>query len=425
MTTSSTTRGVFASTEKFPGRWVLVAAFTLLMFSSGVGFYGLAVYLQAFSRELGWSVSSISLATTFFFLVGGISGLSIAKFIAKRDVRIMIIAGAIVGSGSLYCMRFVDQRWQLFVVYATYALGWSASGVGPVTTVVTRWFHTRRASAIAIASTGLSVGGIVVTPLIKWILDEQGIRNGSPWLAFIWFVGTVPVTLLFLRPSPHAYGWMPDGERVAPGEQPVVTGTPLADAVRSRFFIAVTAAFIFAFGAQVGGVQQLVKLVEERTDRSTAMLGTVVLSLFSILARFAGSRVVSRIDMTRFTVAVTAGQGISLAIIAVSNNRLGFLLGIALFGSTVGNMLMMQSLLFAQRFGVLDYPRIVARHGLISFTGTAVGPILLGWLYDNAGGYRASYLAAGACSVIGVVCFSLAGPATGGDIAESSQVSKP
>ncbi len=322
-------------------------------------------------------------------------------------------------------MRFVDQRWQLFVVYAVYALGWSASGVGPVTTVVTRWFHTRRASAIAIASTGLSVGGIVVTPLIKWILDEQGIRNGSPWLAFIWFVGTVPVTLLFLRPSPHTYGWMPDGERVAPGEQPLVDCTPLAEAVRSRFFIAVTAAYVFAFGAQVGGVQQLVKLVEERTDRTTATLGTVVLSLFSIAARFGGSRIVSRVDMTRFTVGVTAAQGVSLAAIALANNRISLLIAIALFGATVGNMLMMQSLLFAQRFGVLDYPRIVARHGLISFTGTAVGPILLGWLYDNAGGYRASYLAAGACSVIGVVFFSLAGPASGGDTVSTAQASKP
>ena len=410
MTTSS--RGVFAGTDRFPGRWILVASFTLLMFSSGVGFYGLAVYLQAFSRELGWSVSSISLATTFFFLVGGVSGLSIAKFIAKHDVRIMIVAGAVVGAGSLYCMRFVDQRWQLFIIYATYALGWAASGVGPVTTVVTRWFHAKRAGAIAIASTGLSVGGIVVTPVVKWILDDMGIRNGSPWLALIWFLGTVPITLLFLRPHPHTYGWMPDGERVAPGEQPRLTGTPLAEALRSRFFIAVTIAFIFTFGAQVGGVQQLVKLVEERTDRSTATLGTVVLSLLSIMARFAGSRIVAHLDMTRFTVGVAGLQGLSLAIIAVSDSRIMLLVGIALFGATVGNMLMMQTLLIAQRFGVLDYPRIVARQSLISYSGTALGPILLGWLHDAAGGYRSSYLAAAVCSLVGVVLLSLAGPAT-------------
>ena len=85
-------KSVFTRTDKFPGWWVVSACFTLLTFSSGLGFYGLAVYLQAFSRELGWSVSSISLATTLFFLVGGVSGISIAKFIAKKGQGLHHIA---------------------------------------------------------------------------------------------------------------------------------------------------------------------------------------------------------------------------------------------------------------------------------------------------------------------------------------------
>lgn len=399
------------SSERFPGRWVLTAAFVLLTFSSGVGFYGLSVYLQAFSRELGWSVSSISSATTFFFLVGGISGLWIAKLTARFDVRWVVVVGAVLGSGALLCMQFVSERWHLFVVYAVYALGWSASGVGPITTVVTRWFETKRASALAIASTGLSVGGIVVTPVIKQILDTRGIEAGSPWLAAIWFVGIVPIAVLFLRPYPHEYGWAPDGERVTADTPRGLTGTPLADAVRTRFFLMLAVGYIFAFSAQVGGVQQLVKMVEERTDRSTATLGTVVLSLFSIIARFAASRAIARLDMMRFTVLIAAVQGIALAFIGVVNSSVGLLIGIALFGATIGNMLMMQSLLIAQKFGVLDYPRIAARQGLISFTGTAGGPLLLGAMHDFAGGYRSSYLAAGVCSLVGVVLFSMAGSA--------------
>lgn len=404
-------KGFFASTERFPGRWVLTASFVLLTFSSGVGFYGLSVYLQAFSRELGWSVASISSATTFFFLVGGLAAVPIARLVAKHDVRWMVVTGAFLGAGALLCMQFVSERWHLFAVYAVYALGWSASGVGPVTTVVTRWFEAKRASALAIASTGLSVGGIVVTPVIKWILDTKGIEAGSPWLATIWFVGIVPMTLLFLLPFPHHYGWMPDGKRAASTEAPTLTGTPLAVAVKSRFFLMVAIGYIFAFGAQVGGVQQLVKMVEERTDRTTATLGTVVLSLFSIIARFTASRAIKSLDMTRFTVLIAVTQGASLALIGLMNSSVGLLIGIALFGCTIGNMLMMQSLLIAQRFGVLDYPRIAARQGLISFTGTAGGPLLLGALHDFAGGYRSSYLAAGACSLVGALLFSLAGSA--------------
>ena len=405
-------QSVFKQTKKFPGRWVLGACFTLLTFSSGLGFYGLAVYLQAFSRELGWSVSSISLATTLFFLVGGISGVWIAKFIAKYDVRIMVLGGATLATIALFSMRFVEQRWQLFVVYIFYALGWSASGMGPVTTVVTRWFHVRRASALAIASTGLSMGGIVVTPFIKWILDTQGIRNGSPWLALIWFCGTVPITLLLLRAFPQPYGWLPDGARAAPGDVANISGTPLADAVRSRFFRAITFGYIFALGAQVGGALQLVKLVEERTNRSTATLATIVLSSMSIVSRFVAGRIIPKLNMTRFTVGLATLQGLSLASIALNESRIGLLLSIAVFGITIGNMVMMQSLLLAERFGVRDYPRIAARSGLISFSGTALGPLLLGWLYDVAGGYRTAYLAAAICSLLGAAMFSLAGPAS-------------
>ncbi|CAB4604485.1 MAG: MFS transporter [Actinobacteria bacterium] len=403
---------VFKQTKKFPGRWVLGACFTLLTFSSGLGFYGLAVYLQAFSRERQWSVSSISLATTFFFLVGGVAGIPISKFIAKHDVRIMVLGGATLATVALFSMRFVEHRWQLFVVYIFYALGWSASGMGPVTTVVTRWFHVRRASALAIASTGLSMGGIVVTPFIKWILDSQGIRNGSPWLALIWFLGTVPVTLFLLRAFPQPYGWLPDGARAKPGEFADISGTPLNDAVKTKFFRAVTFGYIFALGAQVGGALQLVKLVEERTNRSTAILATVVLSSMSIISRFIAGRIIPRVDMTRFTVGLATLQGLSMASIALNESRIGLLLSIAVFGITIGNMVMMQSLLLAERFGVRDYPRIAARSGLISFSGTALGPLLLGWLYDVAGGYRAAYLAAAICSLLGAAMFSFAGPAS-------------
>lgn len=388
------------------------ACFVLLTMSSGVGFYGLAVYLNAFSNEFGWSVSSISLATTSFFLVGGLSGLWIAKFIAAHDVRIMILGGAVLGTVALYLMGFVEHRWQLFAVYILYALGWSAAGLGPATTVVTRWFHAKRASALALASTGLSVGGIVVTPLIKWIIDDRGIRGGSPWLALIWLLGIAPVTVLFLRPYPQPFGWLPDGERVVEGETPVVTGTPLHEAVKTRFFFAVSIGYIFALGAQVGAIQQMVKLVEERTDKETATAAVFVLSAMSIFGRFAGGRLIPRTNMIRFTIGVAAVQAIALAALSFMESPLPILLAIGLFGTTLGNMLMMQSLLIADRFGVRDFPRISARVGLIAFSGTAIGPLLLGWLHDAAGGYRASYLAASMCSLISVVIFASAGNST-------------
>ena len=90
------------------------------------------------------------------------------------SVLMIVVVGGIVGGLSLAVLGQVEQQWQLFVVYSVFAAGWAAAGLVPVTTVVTRWFHTRRSVALSVASTGLSVGGIVLTPLAKRLLDEKG-----------------------------------------------------------------------------------------------------------------------------------------------------------------------------------------------------------------------------------------------------------
>ncbi len=51
----------------------------------------------------------------------------------------------------------------------------------------------------------------------------------------------------------------------------------------------------------------------------------------------------------------------------------------------------------------------------LSSLGTAGGPLLLGWLHDAAGGYRASYLVAAALSLSGAVVLLFAGPAKAPD----------
>ena len=399
--------------DKFPGARVVTGCFIVLMVSSGLGFYGLAVYLNAFAKEKDWPVASISLATTLYFVVGGVTGLFVARLIARRDVRIAIAGGAITGGVSLALLGQVEEKWQLYVVYAVFALGFSGAGLIPVTTVVTRWYHVRRSVALSVASTGLSAGGIVLTPAAKWLIDDRGLAASTPILGVVWIVGILPFALWLVRPDPVRLGWRPDGERVvADVPPPVITGTPYSEALRTRFFICATLAYALVLGAQVGGIQQLVKLVEDRTDEKTAALATTALAAMSVIARLAGGRIVSRVPIVGFTACLAAAQALSLALLAFASSTAALFLTIILFGATVGNILMLQPLLIAQRFGVLDYPRIFSRGQFFSMVGTAGGPLLLGWLYDNAGGYETSYLVAAACSFTGSLVLASAGPAT-------------
>ncbi len=400
------------SRDTFPGWRVVTGCFIVLTTSSGLGFYGLAVYLNALSNERGWDVSSISLATTWFFFVGGIVGVWAARLIVRYDIRAVVTAGAVVGGVALAALGQVREQWQLFVVYGVFATGWALAGLVPMTTVVTRWFHTRRSVALSVASTGLSAGGILITPAAKWLLDRQGLEAGTPWLGALFIVGIAPFVLWLVRPDPESLGWLPDGDRVTPGgTAPVVTGTPYREAIASRFFLFVTIGYILALGSQVGGIQQLVKLVEERTTAGTAALATLVLAGTSVVARLIGGRIVASLPMIPFTASLAALQMVAMVWLAFAMSTTAIFGAILLFGATIGNILMLQPLLIAERFGVLDYPKIYSRAQLLGLIGTAGGPLLLGWLYDLAGGYRASYIVAGVLSLCGAVAVMFAGPA--------------
>jgi MFS family permease len=409
--TTTTNRVYLARQGSFPGWWVVGGCFAILFFGSSLGFYGMGVYLNAFSKEFGWEISSLSIATTFFFLIGGLWNVVVARLIAKFDVRYLMYGGAVVGAVSLYMLGHVTEKWHLFVVYAVFAIAWSSSGLTAATTVVTRWFHVKRASAIAAASSGLSVGGILLTPFVKQLIDAQQMSGASIWLALIWLFGMSVPAFLLIRPDPLALNWMPDGEPKPENHVEDLPGVPMAEAVRTKFFWVVTIGYVLVMGSQVGAIQQIVKLVEERTTAGTAALATSVLSGASVVFRLVGGKVIPKFPLAKFMVFIAAVQGSAIILIGQMENTILLFVSIGLFGAMVGNVLMMQSLLIAQRFGVKDYARISARSGLVSLTGTAIGPILIGSIRDAAGSYTLPYLVAGCISLSGALLFTLSGPA--------------
>ena len=159
------------------------------------------------ATSAGWDVSSISLATTWFFFVGGVVGVWTARLIVRYDIRVVVSVGGVIGGLALAALGQVTEHWQLFVVYGVFAVGWALAGLVPMTTVVTRWFHAGvDRSPCRWRRPGLSAGGILITPGAKWLLDRHGLEAGTPWLGLVYVVGIVPFTLWLVRPDPAVLG---------------------------------------------------------------------------------------------------------------------------------------------------------------------------------------------------------------------------
>jgi MFS family permease len=388
----------------FPGWIVVGAAFVLLMANSGFIFYGQAVYLDALTGERGFSTGAASLGQSLVFVVGGLAGPRIGKLITERDVRIVVLGGLVTSWVAVLLLGRVVELWQLYAVNVLLGVGFSAAGLVPATTVVTRWFETRRSVALAVASTGLSVGGLTFTQLVAWWIRRDGIELATPWLVVVWAACTLPV-VPFLWPTPDHRGVLASGAVAGS----VALGVPYDVAVRSRFFKMVTAGYVLVLGMQVGGITHLVKLGNERAGDGTGGRLIAGLTIASVVARLIGGVVADRRPLVRLAVGFATTQAVALALLSQVDSSLLLVLCAVLFGATIGNILMLQPLLFADAMGARDYARIFALNQLVVVAGVALGPFLLGALHDVAS-YELSYLvAAGACAV-GVVLLSRAGP---------------
>jgi predicted MFS family arabinose efflux permease len=295
-----------------------------------------------------------------------------------------------------------------------FGVGWSASSLVPVTTIVTRWFVHRRAMAIAVVSSGLSVGGVVLTPLAAWLLDTRGLAGGMPLLGLAFVVGIVPITLAFVRDDPARLGLSVEGAAPAgPARSAAGAVASVAAAVRSRFFLWSTAAYLLIMLAQGGGIGHLFELAGERTDDATAAVAVSILAGTSVVARLVGGWLATRRSVRRLTIGLCALQCASLVLLSQAADRFGLVAGAVLFGVTVGNLPVLQPLLIIEAFGVGRYAEIFARAQVPTTVGLAIGPVVLGLVHDATGGYAGSYLlAATAAAGAGVLMATLAGPTT-------------
>ncbi len=384
--------------------WRIVAAVCLITtITSGLIFYNLSVLLNAFVAERGFPVSLTSAATAVCFISGGVSGLLVGRLVDRFDPRATIVASALLGSICLLSVGYLYETWQLFLFNILFGFSYGGTGLVPLTTLITRWFNAKRSLALSIASTGLSLGGILITPVVALSIERGGLSSVGPWMAVVFLLGIIPVTLLVMRPSPASMGLEPDGAAKPSAAEAERSANPAgyAEARRSGFFYAVSIAYLFLFGAQVAAIAHLYRLANVRDSTETAALALAFLAFASIAGRLSGGWIVLWIRVRSFALQLMAVQGAALMVLAFANHRAAILAAVVLFGVTIGNSLMMHPLLLAEKFGTREYGRIYSISQFITMAGVAGGPLLIGIGYDWSGSYEIPFVVASLVTFVG------------------------
>lgn len=396
--------------QPFVRGWlVLAGVFGVMMITSGFAFYGQGVFLTALVKEQGFPTWMAGLGTTVFLGSSGVLGYFTGKLISRFDVRWVLTIGAVIGAVGLGLLSEVRTWWQLVGVMLIFGIGFGLAGLVPTTTLVTRWFERRRSVALAIASTGLSIGGIVITRGMSSQIAADTLVYWAWRYALIYGVSILALTWLLLRAWPRDVGLMPDGASATSSSQSGdVPGTPFEQAIRTRFFIFVSIGFVLVMGSQVGAIHHLHNLTDSRIGIEAAGTALALLAGTSVVARIGGGIAAAKMPMRLLSGGLMVVQTAGLCLLALAGDWGLLLPGVLVLGAAMGNLLMLHPLILADAFGVKDYPRIYGFGSLLMVFGAATGPLFVGVLRDVYS-YRLAFLTIALIAIVGLAIYSFSG----------------
>lgn len=193
--------------------WVIVAVLTIgyaaLMAPT---FYGFGVLLSPMSEGLGLTVTQASGALTIALLINGGAAALTGGLIRRVGARKVMISGSILlFVAGLLLAYVVNNIYTYYLVFMIIGFAGAFTTVIPIQTIISMWFFRKRATAMAIAFTGGSLGSAIIIPVMARILVVT-----SDWRA-VWLMVSALAALagvalmIFLRNSPEEMGLFPDG----------------------------------------------------------------------------------------------------------------------------------------------------------------------------------------------------------------------
>ncbi|MEM9561817.1 MAG: MFS transporter [Actinomycetota bacterium] len=377
------------------GWWITIGVSLIMFATVGVGYYGLAVFLRPLQEENGWSNTVVSAATGLYFTVSGLAGFVVGPFIDRFGPRRFLISGVLLVGGSAIALGSVSSVPGLFAVYLVQAVAFGMAGQVSVNSILARWFVTRRAQAMSISATGVSLGGMVISPLGSWLIGLGGVSLAAPVLGGLVLAVGLPIAVWVLLWDPQQVGLTADFGRPAPVVDAVALGDGVqrrvwsrAEAARTVPFWAILIAFLLVLLAQTGFLLHQIAFLEDRLgSRESAALALSTTAFGSVVARLVVGRFADRLDKVLLSAGLFVVQGLAVLGVLAFSHPVPTYVFVLIVGFTIGNVYMMQTLLVAEKFGLVSLGTVFGVIGLAVQAGSGVGPFVVGWLEELSGGY--------------------------------------
>ena len=381
--------------DRFRGWWIVAVTCAIVLLSNGLTLGGITVFDRDLMSALGVGRAELKFRDLVQMLTAAVAAPFLGALADRFGVRPLMVLGLAALSVGFASYPWVNTVQQVYALHVILGLGLSSTGLVLCVSVVARWFETHKGIALGLVLAGGSLGNALL-PLLNTMLNQQlGWQRAFMVIAAL-PLALVPLVIWLVRERPEdvnqrPYGAMPQliSARIAAAAsvRTLKEGPRFAAAVRTREFACLGVIAFCTFSALVGVTTHLFLYLRDRglTD-TVAASGLTVLFLMGLIGKLLAGAMADRLGLKPtligYIVFMTSGAGGLLASGAGTP-----WIAIGALGLGWGGIYTLQQMAAAEVFNGPALGRIVGFLVLIDSIGAALGPWVIGIVYDRTGSY--------------------------------------
>mgnify|MGYP000129688751 CR=1 FL=1 len=246
--------------------------------------------------------------------------------------------------------------------------------------------------ALAKAYNGASLGGVVFSPLWVLLIAQLGFTAGAGLVGLVMVAVMALLSFTVFTRTPEQLGQRPDGEDPgapapcpAPSQVRALAGRLLW---RNRRFLSLALGMAAGLFAQIGLLAHLFSVLVPALGARAAGWAMGFATACAIAGRMFVARLLPAGTHRRVVAALAYGVQLagSIVLLCVDAQQVAWiLLGVALFGSGIGNATSLPPLIAQAEFAREDVPRVVALIVAMAQASYAFAPAVFGFVLSAAG----------------------------------------
>lgn len=388
------------------GGWVTVGLLALLScIGMGLIYFSASLYIGPVCDTFGIGRTQFGFITS----TATVSGFLVSFFLGRmlrvlRKMKYVLMIGVTAGIGYLLLFYFSPSVYGLYFAGVLRGIFTSSSSVGCMSILVSKWFTENRALAVSITTAGSGLGGIIITPLVSYMIATFGWRTCGLYSAIILACVAVPVFLL-LREEPKERA-LPEesGDGTAKPLPKELSGMEVSQALKTPiFWMGVLAAIMFAIFVSTY-ITNLADILA-KTPIAPAIIPAIISTVYlvNVITKIIIGAVLDRFGIVRTTgICVTCYLAASICMLNARSAPFGFAFAL-LFGASYNLIATPLTVLVEQLFGRKNYSTFIGYYIAFMEIGFATSPIICGLSVDYTGSYAVAICIAMALSVLAFV----------------------